>query len=85
METHQSGVSQRRILLAAARVLADDPAASMQQVADEAQVARPTVYRCYPSTAALVEAIGHEAAGISPRPSATHRPPATARPRSWRA
>ena len=62
METHQLGASQRRILLAAARVLADDPAASMQQVADEAQVARPTVYRCYPSTAALVEAIGHEAA-----------------------
>lgn len=62
METQQSGASQRRVLLAAARVLADDPAASMQQVADEAHVARPTVYRCYPSTTALVEAIGHEAA-----------------------
>lgn len=62
METHQSGAPQRRVLLAAARVLADDPAASMQQVADEARLARPTVYHCYPSTTALVEAIGHEAA-----------------------
>ena len=55
--------NQRRILLAAARVLADDPAASMQRVADEAQVARPTVYRRYPTKEALVEAIGQEAAG----------------------
>jgi AcrR family transcriptional regulator len=53
---------QRRILLAAARVLADDPAASMQQVAEEARLARPTVYRSYPTTDALVEAIGQEAA-----------------------
>ncbi|MEY9863479.1 AcrR family transcriptional regulator [Catenulispora sp. GAS73] len=62
MEPQQLGAPQRRILLAAARVLADDPAASMQQVADEAQVARPTVYGCYPTKVALVEAIGHEAA-----------------------
>ncbi|MBS2535649.1 TetR/AcrR family transcriptional regulator [Catenulispora sp. NF23] len=55
--------NQRRILLAAARVLADDPAASMQRVADEAEVARPTVYRRYPTKEALVEAIGAEAAG----------------------
>lgn len=54
--------NQRRILLAAARVLADDPAASMQRVAEEAQVARPTVYRRYPTREALVEAIGQEAA-----------------------
>ena len=54
--------SQRRILLAAARVLADDPAASMQRVAEEAQVARPTVYRHYPTTETLVEAVCQEAA-----------------------
>lgn len=53
--------NQRRILLAAARVLADDPAASMQRIADEADVARPTVYRRYPTREALVEAIGREA------------------------
>lgn len=53
--------NQRRILLAAARVLADDPAASMQRIADEAEVARPTVYRRYPTREALVEAIGREA------------------------
>ena len=61
MDPHQSGTSQRRILLAAARVLADDPAASMQQVADEAQVGRPAVYQRYPTREALVEAIGQEA------------------------
>jgi AcrR family transcriptional regulator len=62
METQQSGASHRRILLAAARVLADDPAASMQQVADEARVARLNLYRSYPTTKALVEAIGQDAA-----------------------
>jgi AcrR family transcriptional regulator len=55
--------NQRRILLAAARLLADDPAASMQRIADEAQVARPTVYRRYPTREALVEAIAEEAIG----------------------
>lgn len=54
--------NQRRILLAAARVLADDPAASMQRVADEAEVGRPTVYRRYPTKEALLEAISREAA-----------------------
>ncbi|GAA2029884.1 hypothetical protein GCM10009839_31840 [Catenulispora yoronensis] len=53
--------NQRRILLAAARVLADDPAASMQRIADEAEVARPTVYRRYPTREVLIEAIGREA------------------------
>lgn len=62
LETQQSGTSHRRILLAAARVLADDPAASMQQVADEARVARLNLYRSYPTTKALVEAIGQDAA-----------------------
>jgi TetR/AcrR family transcriptional regulator, mexCD-oprJ operon repressor len=63
---HDLGVdarrNQRRILLAAARVLADDPVASMQQVAEEAHVPRPTVYHLYPTTDALLEAIGQEAA-----------------------
>lgn len=55
--------NQKRILLAAARLLADDPAASIQRIADEAQVARPTVYRRYPTREALVEAIAQEAIG----------------------
>jgi AcrR family transcriptional regulator len=55
--------NQKRILLAAARLLADDPTASMQRIADEAQVARPTVYRRYPTREALVDAITREAIG----------------------
>ncbi|MFF7633663.1 TetR/AcrR family transcriptional regulator [Kitasatospora sp. NPDC008050] len=55
--------NQQRILLAAARLLADDPAVSIQRIADEAQVARPTVYRRYPTREALVEAIRGEAVG----------------------
>jgi len=55
--------NQKRILLAAARLLADDPTASIQRIADEAQVARPTVYRRYPTREALVEAIAQEAIG----------------------
>jgi AcrR family transcriptional regulator len=49
--------NQQRILLAAARLLADDPAVSVQRIADEAQVARLTVHRRYPSRDALVDAI----------------------------
>lgn len=49
--------NQQRILLAAARLLADDPAVSFQRIADEAEVARLTVHRRYPSRDALVEAI----------------------------
>lgn len=55
--------NQKRILLAAARLLADDPTASMQRIADEAQVARPTVYRRYPTREALIDAITQEAIG----------------------
>ncbi|MEV5749685.1 TetR/AcrR family transcriptional regulator [Actinoallomurus sp. NPDC052308] len=55
--------NQKRILLAAARLLADDPAVSMQRIADEAHVARPTVYRRYPTREALVDAIAQEAIG----------------------
>jgi AcrR family transcriptional regulator len=54
--------NQQRILRAAARLLAADPAATIQQIADEAEVARPTVYRRYPTREALVEEIIAEAA-----------------------
>jgi AcrR family transcriptional regulator len=53
--------NQQRILRAAARLLAADPASTIQQIADEAEVARPTVYRRYPTREALVEAIIAEA------------------------
>jgi AcrR family transcriptional regulator len=49
--------NQQRILRAAARLLAIDPGTSIQLIADEAQVARPTVYRRYPTKEALVDAI----------------------------
>ncbi|HEU0102978.1 MAG TPA: helix-turn-helix domain-containing protein [Mycobacteriales bacterium] len=45
------------ILRAAARLLAHDPAASMQSVADAAGVSRLTVYRRYPDRDALVAAL----------------------------
>ncbi len=47
----------RRVLEAAARVLAEDPAASMQQIAEEAEVSRPTVYRHFSNREELIEAI----------------------------
>ena len=53
--------NQRRILKAAARLLADDPAVSMQRIADEAEVARPTVFRRFATKDALIEAILREA------------------------
>lgn len=53
--------NQRKILRAAARLLADDPSARIQQIADEAEVARLTVYRRYPTRKALLDAILVEA------------------------
>lgn len=53
--------NQLRILRAAADLLATDPAASIQRIADAAQVARPTVYRRYPTREALIDAIRAEA------------------------
>ena len=50
------------ILRAAARQLADDPNATMQRIADDAGVARLTVYRRYPSRDALRRAIFETAA-----------------------
>jgi AcrR family transcriptional regulator len=53
--------NQRRILRAAARLLAADRSATIQQIADAAEVGRQTVYRRYPTREALVEAIVAEA------------------------
>jgi TetR/AcrR family transcriptional regulator, mexCD-oprJ operon repressor len=49
------------ILHTAARVLADDPNASIQRIADEAELARMTIYRRYRNRDALRDAI-HDAA-----------------------
>jgi AcrR family transcriptional regulator len=51
----------RSILEASARVLAEDPAASMQAIADAAQVSRPTIYRHFSNREELIEAIRQEA------------------------
>jgi AcrR family transcriptional regulator len=49
--------SVRAILEAAERVLADDPGASMEQIADAARLTRITVHRRFASRQALVEAL----------------------------
>jgi AcrR family transcriptional regulator len=51
----------RSILEAAARVLAEDPAASVQEIADRAEVSRPTVYRHFSNREELIDAIRLEA------------------------
>jgi AcrR family transcriptional regulator len=53
--------NERTILQAAARLLAEDPSASMQAIADAAGVSRPTVYRRFPSRDELIDAIRDEA------------------------
>ncbi|MEU5295791.1 TetR/AcrR family transcriptional regulator [Streptomyces umbrinus] len=53
--------SVRVILEAAERVLAADPGASMEQVAEAAGVARTTVHRRFASRKALIEALAESA------------------------
>jgi AcrR family transcriptional regulator len=49
--------NERRIVTAATRVLADDPEATMQDVADAAGLGRATVYRHFPTREELARAI----------------------------
>jgi AcrR family transcriptional regulator len=56
-----------RILRAAARVLAEDPRATIQRIADEAGLVRLTVYRRYPNRDALRRAIFEVAAAEATR------------------
>jgi TetR/AcrR family transcriptional regulator, mexCD-oprJ operon repressor len=51
----------RRVLEAAARIFAEDPGASVQEIADAAEVSRPTVYRHFSNREELIEAIQLEA------------------------
>ncbi|MFD9725193.1 TetR/AcrR family transcriptional regulator [Streptomyces sp. NPDC059072] len=54
--------SVRAILAAAERVLAENPAASMEQVAEAAGLTRTTVHRRFANRQALVDALAAEAA-----------------------
>ncbi|GHB05881.1 TetR family transcriptional regulator [Streptomyces termitum] len=54
--------SVRAILEAAERVLAEDPGASMEQIAAAAGVARTTIHRRFASRQALIEALASSAA-----------------------
>jgi AcrR family transcriptional regulator len=54
--------NDEHILRTAAQVLADDPRATIQHIADEAGVARMTIYRRYPNRDAIRHAITDAAA-----------------------
>src|SRR6476659_6368620 len=53
--------SVRAILEAAEQVLAEDPGASMEQIAEQAGVARTTVHRRFANRQALIEALAASA------------------------
>lgn len=53
--------NEAQIVAAAMGVLADDPEATMQDIADAAGLGRATVYRHFPTREALTEAIGRAA------------------------
>ncbi|MFF2846434.1 TetR/AcrR family transcriptional regulator [Streptomyces sp. NPDC058001] len=55
--------SVRAILEAAERVLAADPGASLEQIAEAAGVARTTVHRRFANRRALIEALAESAVG----------------------
>jgi AcrR family transcriptional regulator len=56
MTTHARG-TKRRILLAAARVLAAREAASMADIAAAAEITRGTLYRHFPARESLIQAL----------------------------
>ncbi|MBJ7456258.1 MAG: TetR/AcrR family transcriptional regulator [Thermoleophilia bacterium] len=53
--------NEARIVAAATHLLADEPEATMQDLADAAGLGRATVYRHFPTREALLEAIGRAA------------------------
>jgi AcrR family transcriptional regulator len=69
----RGAASRRRILDAAATVLAIDPAASIQDVADAAGVGRATVNRYFPSRADLTGALAVQAMAEAQRALETAR------------
>jgi TetR/AcrR family transcriptional regulator, mexCD-oprJ operon repressor len=55
--TRQAQATRRRILLAAARVLAEREAASMADIAAAAEITRGTLYRYFPARESLIQAL----------------------------